>query len=121
MDLLLRAAAYLWLAWLAAMYLTYFSARFYFHRRGAPPGWRFNHHGAGVFSGLSFYQSGGARVVVVQMFMPSPLLWSVQTTPKPGSPHELETAKRAPVWSALPWAYRYMANMGILTALIQPE
>jgi hypothetical protein len=121
MDLFLRAALYAYVAWLAVMFGTYIAVRFYFHRKGEPPGWRFNHHGASAFSGLSFYERGGGRAVVVRMFILFPLFWTVQTTPEPGACLQLETAERGPVWSAVPWAYRYMANMGILNALIHPE
>lgn len=103
------APAYVFLAWLALTFGTYAGIRLYHHRRGEPAGWRFNHHGAHAFPGhLTFYEREGGHGVRFRSTTLFPLFWKVQVTPEPGAYLDLETVKRGPVWSAIPWAYDLM-------------
>ncbi len=117
MDLA-SAAGYAFLAWLALTYGTYAGIRVYLHRRGEPTGWRFNHYGARGFPGhLSFYPREGNdrnRGVVFRSVTLFPLFWNVRVG---RSRSDLETVQRGPVWRVIPWAYRWMSNYAVLSAL----
>ena len=104
------------LAWLGLSLSTYLGVRLYVRQKGVPAGWRFNHHGASAVLGhLSFY--GDGHGVVLRTWKPFPLFWTVRRTPEPGEYSELETAKRGPVWSVVPWALRWMGNYAVLSAV----
>lgn len=104
------------LAWLALTVGSYAGIRYYIHRRGEPTGWRFNHHGANWFPGhLSFYPRDGNDIkkgVVFRSVTLFPLFWKVRTG---HSRSDLETVRRGPVWSVIPWAFSYMANLAVLS------
>lgn len=98
-------------AWLALSSVSYIAARLYLYRQGDPEGWRFNEHGANLPLGhLSFYEREGGRAVVLRTFKPFPLFWTVNRTVVPGTYTRLETAKLAPVWRAIPWAFGWMSR-----------
>lgn len=107
---------YVFVAWLGLSIASYAGIRLYLRRRGEPTGWRFNHHGAHWFPGhLSFYpregneQKGGVLLRSVTLF---PIYWKVQKGP---SRSDLETVRRGPVWSVIPWAFNYMGNLAIVS------
>lgn len=111
--------SYAFVAWLVLTILTYMGIRAYLYQRGEPEGWRFNHHGARWFPGhLSFYPrdwNDRTEGVVFRSVTLFPLFWKVRVG---RSRSDLKTVRRGPVWSVIPWAFRWMVNYAVLSRVV---
>lgn len=104
--------------WIVMSLGSYLYIRMYLLSGSDLPGWRLNEHAASAFPGhLSFYQRSGGHGVVLKPVLLFPLFWTVRQTPAPGKYNELETVRRGPVWTAIPWAVRHMGNMSALKVM----
>lgn len=100
-------------AWLALTIGSYLAIRVYLSRRGEPEGWRFNQVGSLWFPGhLSFYPREGndrREGVVFRAVSLFPLFWTVRVG---RSRSDLETVRRGPIWTVIPWAFGWMSERG---------